>query len=58
MSKYEAMKNDYASVIENNSKVCFCVGHQNGQPLCPCRMERIDIKDGRCIETIDHGPVK
>lgn len=36
---------------------CCCIGPQNGQPLCPCRMRGVTIQDGRCIEVIDHGPV-
>jgi hypothetical protein len=36
---------------------CFCVGPQGGAPMCPCRMSVVQIKDGRYIETIDHGPV-
>ena len=36
---------------------CFCVGPQNGQPLCPCRMRGVQVKDGRYVEIIDHGPV-
>jgi hypothetical protein len=35
---------------------CFCVGPQNGEPLCPCRMRHVQVKDGRYVETIDHGP--
>lgn len=39
------------------SHPCGCIGPQNGQPLCPCRMRGgVQIKDGRYIETIDHGP--
>lgn len=36
---------------------CFCVGPQNGQPLCPCRMRGVQVKDGPYVEIIDHGPV-
>lgn len=39
-------------------KECFCIGPQNGEPRCPCRMKGIKAVDGRWIETIDHGPVK
>jgi hypothetical protein len=37
-------------------KECFCIGPQAGAPLCPCRMRRVQVKDGRYVETIDHGP--
>jgi hypothetical protein len=35
---------------------CFCVGPKNGEPLCRCRMKNVQIKDGRYIEILDHGP--
>lgn len=38
------------------TRSCYCIGRQNGQPVCPCRMERVRIVDGRYIEVIDHGP--
>jgi hypothetical protein len=41
----------------SQSAACFCVGPQNGNPLCPCRMRRVKIDKGRYIEIIDHGPV-
>jgi hypothetical protein len=37
-------------------KECFCMGPQDGQPLCPCRMRHVQVKDGRYVEMIDHGP--
>lgn len=37
---------------------CYCIGPQNGQPLCPCRMRGVEIKDGRYVKTIDYGPVR
>lgn len=36
---------------------CCCVGPQNGQPLCPCRMRGVHVRDGRYIRTEDLGPV-
>lgn len=39
-------------------KECFCIGPQAGAPLCPCRMRHVQVKDGRYVETIDHGPVR
>ena len=38
-------------------KECFCTGPQGGQPLCPCRMRRVVVEDGRYVEKIDYGPV-
>lgn len=42
----------------NNSPVhqCHCVGPQNGEPFCPCRMREVKIVDGRYVK--DLGPVK
>lgn len=38
--------------------MCGCIGPQNGEPLCPCRMRGLRQVDGRWVETIDHGPVR
>lgn len=35
---------------------CGCIGPQNGQPLCPCAMKSLVVKDGRYVQIIDHGP--
>lgn len=36
---------------------CFCMGPQNGEPLCPCAMKSVRIKDGRyVIPEKDLGP--
>lgn len=37
---------------------CGCIGPQNGEPLCPCRMRGVEVKDGRYVQTIDYGPVR
>jgi hypothetical protein len=37
--------------------VCGCIGPQNGQPLCPCQMRGVQIKDGRYVRIQDLGPV-
>jgi hypothetical protein len=42
----------------SQSRICFCVGPQDGAPVCPCRMPALEIRDGRWIEIIDHGPAK
>jgi hypothetical protein len=44
--------------VREKIEACFCVGPQNGDPLCPCRMRRVKVKDGRYVEEIDHGEVK
>lgn len=37
---------------------CYCVGPQNGEPRCPCRMRDVVVRDGRYIEPErDLGPV-
>lgn len=37
---------------------CGCIGPQNGDPRCLCKMRGMTIVNGRHIEVIDHGPVK
>jgi hypothetical protein len=39
---------------------CFCMGPQNGEPLCRCQMRDVIIRDGRYIKVErerDLGPV-
>jgi hypothetical protein len=31
-------REDTRRVIEEQPHACFCIGPQNGEPLCPCRM--------------------
>ena len=36
---------------------CACIGPQNGQPLCPCAMRGVVVKDGRYVRPEqDLGP--
>lgn len=35
---------------------CDCIGPQNGQPLCPCQMKGVTVKDGRYVLVRDLGP--
>ena len=38
--------------------LCNCVGPQGGQPLCPCQMRGVTVRDGRYIAPErDLGPV-
>jgi hypothetical protein len=37
-------------------RACFCVGPQNGQPVCPCRMRNVRRRNGRLVEERDLGP--
>ena len=37
---------------------CMCVGPQRGEPLCPCQMRGVIVRDGRYIKPEqDLGPV-
>jgi len=53
--------NEWASQIAKdwftNPHPCFCVGRQNGEPVCPCRMRHVKIVGGRYVYTQDLGPV-
>jgi hypothetical protein len=40
-----------------NYHACNCIGPQNGEPLCPCQMRGVTIKDGRYQRVEDLGPV-
>lgn len=41
------------------TRACACIGPQNGQPLCPCRMRGVKIKNGRYVlPERDLGPVR
>jgi hypothetical protein len=38
---------------------CACMGPQNGEPLCPCAMRSVQVKDGRWVmPERDLGPVR
>lgn len=57
------MDKETAKVIYRNgskglvrSRQCFCIGPQNGQPVCPCRMRDVQIQSGRYVEVVDRGP--
>ena len=44
---------------QNYTHACNCVGPQRGEPLCPCQMRGVMIRDGRYIlPEQDLGPVK
>jgi len=37
---------------------CNCVGPQKGEPMCPCRMRGVIIRNGHYIQPeVDLGPV-
>ena len=45
--------------LNGDSQACFCIGPQNGEPLCPCRMKNVIIRNGRYImPERDLGPVE
>lgn len=50
--------NGWTHPSPSQSHSCGCIGPQNGKPLCPCRMRSVQVKDGRYVEVIDHGPVE
>ena len=43
---------------DTRSKMCFCMGPQNGDPACPCKMKELKIVNGRYVKIIDYGPVR
>lgn len=34
---------------------CNCIGPQNGDPVCPCQMRSVSIRNGRYVRVIDLG---
>ena len=36
---------------------CGCIGPQNGEPVCPCKMRGVTIENGRYVRKQDLGPV-
>jgi hypothetical protein len=39
------------------NEACNCIGPQNGNPVCPCRMKAVYVRDNRFLEIHDLGPV-
>lgn len=35
---------------------CNCIGPQNGDPVCPCQMRGVSIRNGRYVRVTDLGP--
>jgi hypothetical protein len=54
-----ALNHDTQKLMDriNRPRACFCVGPQNGEPLCPCRMRGVTVRNGRYVGIIDYGPV-
>lgn len=42
---------------DSDARSCNCVGPRNGQPLCPCQMRGVEIRNGRYVLVQDLGPV-
>lgn len=50
--------NNSSQIKSQDSWSCNCVGPQNGEPLCPCQMRNVIVRDGRYIQKErDLGPV-
>jgi hypothetical protein len=43
-------------MINLDVQSCFCRGPQNGQPLCPCQMRGVTVRNGRYVRETDLGP--
>lgn len=48
----------YVSTTDTPSYACGCIGPQNGEPLCPCQMRNVTIRNGRYIREEDLGPAR
>lgn len=49
---------DFVAGIMVSEQSCNCIGPQKGQPLCPCAMRGVEIRDGRYVRIQDLGPIK
>ena len=38
-------------------RACNCIGPQGGDPVCPCMMRGVRMRDGRWVQEIDRGPI-
>jgi len=36
---------------------CYCIGPQNGEPVCPCQMRTVTVENGRYVRKQDLGAV-
>lgn len=46
------------SYARESAKACYCTGPRPGEPLCPCRMRSVVVRNGRyVIPEQDLGPV-
>lgn len=60
-SSYElqAAAAKYAMTQTGSINACGCIGPQNGEPLCPCSMRNVQVKNDRwVIPERDLGPVR
>lgn len=46
----------HVSIPSTPARACNCVGPRPGDPVCPCRMSALTVRNGRWVEVIDHGP--
>lgn len=60
MSEWTKALNELRSAYPKDEvRSCFCIGPQNGQPVCPCQMREVYIKNGRYVRAereVDLGP--
>lgn len=47
---------NYQSRRVEDVRICNCTGPQNGEPVCPCAMRSVKIKNGRYVQEHDLGP--
>jgi len=57
MTWMREVKDIFDDQLEPNAITCCCLGPQDGEPVCPCAMRSVFIKDGRYKQIIDLGPV-
>jgi hypothetical protein len=52
------MKYDYITQLNISPGPCYCIGPQEGEPLCPCLMKQVGVKNSKYVTLEqDLGPV-
>lgn len=46
----------YGHIKPIEAHPCNCTGPQNGEPVCPCQMRSVTIRNGRYYRETDLGP--
>lgn len=58
-STYSRSANQFSVSGASTFHACNCIGPQNGEPYCPCKMRGVERRGGRWVEPErDLGPIE